>query len=107
MHAMVLRAPHTPLEWTRMDEPSPGPSQLLVRIYACGVCRTDLHVADGELPVARYPVIPRHEIVGSVAALGPGVQTFEFGDRIGIPWPTNEPWQPDWTIGVLPTQTGR
>jgi alcohol dehydrogenase, propanol-preferring len=86
MHAMVVRAPRTPLVWTRMEQPRPGPGQLLVHIHACGVCRTDLHVADGELPVARYPVIPGHEIVGTVAALGPGVATFQLGDRIGIPW---------------------
>lgn len=86
MHAMILSAPRTMLEWTRMDDPSPQPGQLLVRVRACGVCRTDLHVADGELPLARYPVIPGHEIVGTVVGLGPGVRTFAVGDRVGVPW---------------------
>jgi propanol-preferring alcohol dehydrogenase len=86
MHAMVLSAPRTPLEWTRVDDPQPGPGRVLVHVNACGVCRTDLHVADGELPLARYPIIPGHEIVGTVVALGNGVRAFAVGDRVGIPW---------------------
>jgi alcohol dehydrogenase, propanol-preferring len=86
MHAMILRAPRTALEWTLMDDPRPGPGQLLVRVHACGVCRTDLHIADGELPLARYPIIPGHEIVGTIVAFGSGVRAFDVGDRVGIPW---------------------
>jgi propanol-preferring alcohol dehydrogenase len=77
---MVLRAPCTPLEWVDIPDPVPGPGQLLVRVRACGVCRTDLHVVDGELPYPRLPVIPGHEIVGEVVAGG------DKGARVGIPW---------------------
>ena len=59
---------------------------MLIRVHACGVCRTDLHIADGELPLARYPIIPGHEVVGTVAALGSGVRTLGVGDRVDVPW---------------------
>lgn len=86
MKAMVLRRPQTPLVLEVRPDPVPGPGQLLVRIEACGVCRTDLHVVDGELPDPALPLIPGHEIVGVVAGLGPGVTTPAVGTRVGIPW---------------------
>jgi propanol-preferring alcohol dehydrogenase len=69
-----------------LDTPHPGPGQIVVSVSACGVCRTDLHVVDGELPDPRIPVIPGHEIVGRVADVGHGVESFAAGDRVGIPW---------------------
>lgn len=86
MKAMVLNAPGTPLQLIERADPSPGPGEILVRIAACGVCRTDLHLVDGELPDPLLPIIPGHEIVGTVASLGKGVEQFEIGQRIGIPW---------------------
>ncbi len=71
MEAMVLKAPHTPLERLSVADPRPGPGQLLVKVDACGVCRTDLHVVDGELPHAHSPIIPGHEIVGTVVGRAP------------------------------------
>jgi alcohol dehydrogenase, propanol-preferring len=86
MIAMVLRRPGTRLE--REDRPCPAPDaeQLLLRVRACAVCRTDLHVVDGELPDPRLPLVPGHEIVGEVVALGTGVNNFAVGDRVGVPW---------------------
>jgi len=86
MQAMMLEAAGTPLSRRELADPRPGPGELLVRVEACGVCRTDLHVADGELPQARYPIVPGHEIVGRVADLGAGVDKFATGDRVGVPW---------------------
>jgi alcohol dehydrogenase, propanol-preferring len=86
MLAMVLRSPRGALDSVRVADPVPGAGQVLVRVRACGVCRTDLHVVDGELPDARSPVIPGHEIVGTVAALGADVAGFRVGQRVGIPW---------------------
>jgi len=86
MEAMVLMAPQWPLERMELRDPAPGPGQILVKVDACGVCRTDLHVIDGELPHARSPVVPGHEIVGSVAETGAGVDGFARGDRVGVPW---------------------
>jgi len=86
MHAMVLHSARTALEFTQLDDPRPGEGQVAVKVHACGVCRTDLHVVDGELPYARSPVIPGHEIVGTVAGVGDGVTALAVGDRIGIPW---------------------
>jgi alcohol dehydrogenase, propanol-preferring len=86
MQAMVLRTARTPLQFMRVDDPRPGLGQVLVRVHACGVCRTDLHVVDGELPHARSPVIPGHEIVGVVAEVGAGVDDFQRDDRVGVPW---------------------
>ncbi|UYO49413.1 zinc-dependent alcohol dehydrogenase family protein [Rhodopseudomonas palustris] len=86
MDAMVLTAPGTPLQWQSRDTPQPGNGEVLVTVSACGVCRTDLHVVDGELPNIRYPIIPGHEIVGRVAAIGAGVTSHQIGDRVGIPW---------------------
>ena len=85
MRAMVLRQPGEPLEMEERPDPSPGPGQVRVRIEACGVCRTDLHVIDGELPDPKLPIVPGHEIVGRVDALGAGV-TLELGARVGVAW---------------------
>jgi propanol-preferring alcohol dehydrogenase len=86
MKAMVLDAPGLVLQHRTVADPAPGPGQVLVKVAACGVCRTDLHVVDGDLTEARLPIIPGHEIVGRVAAVGPGVDQFALGDRVGIPW---------------------
>ena len=86
MKAMVLEKPGQPLQLRQRPDPQPGPGQLQVSISACGVCRTDLHVVDGDLTEPRLPIIPGHEIVGRVSALGHAVEGFEIGDRVGIPW---------------------
>jgi propanol-preferring alcohol dehydrogenase len=86
MHAMLLKRPGEPLEWVKREIPQPGRGQILVKVLACGVCRTDLHVVDGELPNPKLPLIPGHEIVGQVEALGEGVTQFQVGQRVGIPW---------------------
>jgi len=84
--AMRLHAPGEPLRLTEIELPPPGEHQVLLRVRACGVCRTDLHVVDGELPSIPTPVIPGHEIVGTVVECGPGVTRFRPGDRVGVPW---------------------
>ena len=86
MQAMVCEGPGRPLALRTMPRPEPGPGQLLVEVRACGVCRTDLHLVDGELPDPKVPVIPGHEIVGTVAAHGPGVSAPALGARVGVPW---------------------
>jgi propanol-preferring alcohol dehydrogenase len=86
MRAMVLEAPHTPLQYLEVPTPSPGPEQALLRVRACGVCRTDLHIVDGELTDPKLPLIIGHEIVGEVAAVGERVRKFRVGERIGVPW---------------------
>jgi len=86
MHAMVLKQPRTALEWLELPDPVPGPGEVRVRIAACGVCRTDLHVVDGELPEPKSPIIPGHQIVGRVDALGANVDSLKIGERVGIPW---------------------
>ena len=86
MRAMVLEEPGRPLVIKEVPIPEPGPDQVLVRVHACGVCRTDLHVADGELPHPKLPLIPGHEIVGAVVRTGGPAVPFRPGDRIGIPW---------------------
>lgn len=86
MLGMVLREPKTPLILEELPDPSPGPGMLRIRVEACGVCRTDLHVADGELPEPKLPLIPGHEIVGRIDALGPGVEDLAIGARVGVPW---------------------
>ncbi len=83
---MTLRAPRTALVPVPRAVPSPGPGEVLLEIAACGVCRTDLHLMDGELPQARLPVVPGHEIVGRVVARGAGVARFRQGERVGVPW---------------------
>ena len=87
--AMLALRLHRPGERLRTDQlpvPAPGPGQVLLRVAACAVCRTDLHVVDGELPQARLPIVPGHEIVGRVVCLGEGVGRFELGARVGVPW---------------------
>jgi propanol-preferring alcohol dehydrogenase len=86
MQAMVLDAPGQALRLATLARPVPGPSQVLLAVRACGVCRTDLHLVDGELPDPKRPVIPGHEIVGMVVERGPGVSEHEIGARIGVPW---------------------
>ena len=86
MKAMVLRQPGSRLEMVTRPDPTPGPGQLQIAISACGVCRTDLHVVDGDLSEAKLPIIPGHEIVGTVSAVGDGVDDFRLGERVGVPW---------------------
>ena len=86
MHAMVLSAPGQPLEWTERPDPEPGRGELRLRIEACAVCRTDLHVVDGELPLPKLPLVPGHEIVGIVDRVGEGVDPLWLGQRAGVPW---------------------
>ncbi len=86
MNAMVLNKIRTPLEWTELADPQPGPGEIRVKVAACGVCRTDLHVVDGELPDPKVPIIPGHEIVGRIDLLGAGVKELKIGERVGIPW---------------------
>jgi alcohol dehydrogenase, propanol-preferring len=90
---MVLDRPGTPLKLAELPVPEPGAEQILVRVGACGVCRTDLHVVDGELTEPALPIVPGHEVVGHVVAVGADVQRFRIGERVGIPWL-------GWTCGV-------
>src|SRR5919201_150863 len=93
MRAMVLEAPGTPLRARELPAPAPGPGQLLLRVRTCAVCRTDLHVIDGELPDPKLPLVPGHEIIGTVVERGESVDRFAIGDRVGVPWL-------GWTCGV-------
>jgi propanol-preferring alcohol dehydrogenase len=93
MRAMLWEAPGRPLIARRLPRPEPGPGQVLIRVAACAVCRTDLHLGDGELPEPKRPVIPGHEIVGRIMAVGPGVEGRSAGERVGVPWL-------GWTCGV-------
>ncbi|CAN0625526.1 putative alcohol dehydrogenase AdhA [Burkholderia multivorans] len=86
MRAMVFDGVSPHLVLRDLPDPSPGPGQILIDVHACGVCRTDLHVVDGDLTEPKRPVIPGHEIVGTVAALGAGVTGFTVGERVGVPW---------------------
>jgi propanol-preferring alcohol dehydrogenase len=86
MRAMVFDGDGPQLYDRQVPDPQAGPGQLLIDVHTCGVCRTDLHLVDHELPHPKRPVIPGHEIVGTVAALGVGVEGFAVGDRIGVPW---------------------
>lgn len=86
MRAMVLEEIGRPLIPRELPDPEPGPGEIRVRVGACGVCRTDLHVVSGDLPDIRTPIIPGHEIVGRVDKLGAGVAGFSLGERVGIPW---------------------
>src|SRR5512142_863365 len=83
---MVLTAPRHPLMMEARVDLRPGPGEIVVRVQACAVCRTDLHVVDGELPNPKLPLIPGHEIVGTVDGLGSGASRFAVGARVGIPW---------------------
>jgi propanol-preferring alcohol dehydrogenase len=87
LHAMVLNKIGTPLVWTELPDRHPRPGQIRVKVSACGVCRTDLHVVDGELPHPQTPIIPGHEIVGRIDEIGAGVVAgLVMGQRVGIPW---------------------
>jgi propanol-preferring alcohol dehydrogenase len=86
MTAMVLERPGQPLRRDNLSVPLPAPGQILIRVHACGICRTDLHVADAELPEPKLPLVLGHEIVGVVVASGKGAERFREGDRIGVPW---------------------
>ena len=86
MRAMVCEEVGHPLTAQEREVPKPGPGQVLIQVCACAVCRTDLHVVDGELPDSKLPIVPGHEIVGRVMAAGPGAERFSEGARIGVPW---------------------
>src|SRR5580692_6272606 len=86
MRAMVLDRPGTPLALRERLLPQPEPGEILIEVKACGVCHTDLHVVDGELPHPKLPVVPGHEIVGRITAVGPGVTDRSLGERVGVPW---------------------
>jgi len=86
MQAMVLERPGESLRLKEMPIPSPGENQVLLKVAACGICRTDLHIFDGELPHPKLPLIPGHEIVGRVVEHGAGVTRYRIGDRVGVPW---------------------
>ncbi len=86
MQAMILGAIGAPLKWSDLPDRLPGPGQIRLKVAACGVCRTDLHVVDGELPAPQVPIIPGHEIVGRIDAVGDGVEGLRPGERVGIPW---------------------
>jgi alcohol dehydrogenase, propanol-preferring len=86
MRAMVLPAPGAPLQMQERPDPLPGDGEIRVTVSACGVCRTDLHVVDAELPGIKYPIVPGHEIVGRVDLVGRNVTTHRIGERVGIPW---------------------
>ena len=86
MQAMVLEEPGNPLEIQEIPLPAPEPDQVLLRVHACGVCRTDLHIVDGELKQPKLPLILGHQIVGTVVQLGQNVHRFQEGERVGVPW---------------------
>jgi len=86
MRAMMFDKAGAPLQLRQCDAPEPGPGQILLQVCACGVCRTDLHIVDGELPHPKPHVVPGHEIVGRVLELGQGVERFAPGQRVGVPW---------------------
>ena len=95
MRAMLLDEPGRPLRLADYPLAATGPHEVLIRVLACAVCRTDLHVVDGELTHAKRPIVPGHEIVGSVIGLGSAVRRFAIGDRVGVPWL-------GWTCGTCP-----
>lgn len=90
MKAILLREPapieSAQLEMVEAPMPKPGPGDVLLRVKACGVCHTDLHIVEGEIPQMKLPVIPGHQVIGEVEALGPGVERFQVGERVGVPW---------------------
>src|SRR5450432_4356267 len=100
MWATVLHQLRTPLEWTELPDRQPARGQIRVKVTACGVCRTDLHVVDGELPDPPVPIIPGHEIVGRIDVIGAGVEGLTVGERVGIPWLGH-------TCGVCPYCVGQ
>lgn len=86
MPAMILETLRKPLRFADLPVPKPNPEQVLIHIHACAVCRTDLHIVDGELTQPKLPLIPGHQIVGTVEAIGERVEKFQVGDRVGVPW---------------------
>jgi alcohol dehydrogenase, propanol-preferring len=86
MRAMVFERVNEPLQLRDVSVPAPGHGQILIRVTTCAVCRTDLHIVDGELPDRKLPLIPGHQIVGRIEKIGPKVEGFEIGERIGVPW---------------------
>jgi propanol-preferring alcohol dehydrogenase len=86
MRAMILERAGEPLRLTERPAPEPGPGQVLIDVRACGICRTDLHIFDGELTEPKLPLIPGHQIVGTVAGRGEGAERFALGTRVGVPW---------------------
>jgi propanol-preferring alcohol dehydrogenase len=86
MRAMVLERQREPLRPAELPEPVPGPGQVLISVHACGVCRTDLHIVDGDLAEPKLPLVPGHQIVGTVVAAGEGAERFALGERVGVPW---------------------
>ncbi|HSS04754.1 MAG TPA: zinc-dependent alcohol dehydrogenase family protein [Solirubrobacterales bacterium] len=86
MRAMVLERQHEPLRLAELTDPEPGPGQVLLSVAACGVCRTDLHILDGELSEPKLPLVLGHQIVGTVAGAGEGAERFGLGERVGVPW---------------------
>jgi len=101
MFAMQLMRPGQPLQPSMRADPAPGPGQVLIKVACCGVCRTDLHIVDGELPALDHPVVPGHEIVGRVVVQGGGVDHPAVGARVGVPWL-------GWTCGECePCRAGR
>ncbi|MCU0223962.1 MAG: zinc-dependent alcohol dehydrogenase family protein [Acidobacteria bacterium] len=95
MRAMVLERAGQPLVPRELAEPVPGPGELLLEVRACGICRTDLHVVDGELTRPKLPLVPGHQVVGRVLAAGPGAAGLAIGSRVGVPWL-------GWTCGACP-----
>src|ERR1700674_1072622 len=93
MHAQLLTAARRPLVAAELPAPRPGPQQLLIAVRACAVCRTDLHVVDGELAEPKLPLVPGHEIIGTVVDKAAAAERFAIGDRVGVPWL-------GWTCGV-------
>ncbi len=86
MRAMILESVGKPLVMRNLPDPTPGTGEVRISVLACGVCRTDLHVVDGELPRPKLPLVPGHEIVGVIDAIGSGVHGLKLGDRVGVPW---------------------
>ncbi len=86
MRAMVLERAGEPLRAAELTDPVPGPGQVSIAVRACGVCRTDLHIVDGELSEPKLPLVPGHQVVGTVAGAGPGADRFRPGERVGVPW---------------------
>ncbi len=93
MRAQLIRAAGGPLAAEELPTPRPGPQQVLIKVHACAVCRTDLHIVDGDLAAAKLPLVPGHEIVGTIVERGAEVDRFAIGDRVGVPWL-------GWTCGV-------
>jgi len=86
MRAMILEMPRQPLRAADIPAPRPGATEIAIQVRACAVCRTDLHIVDGELPHSKLPLVPGHEIIGVVTARGTNARSFRIGDRVGVPW---------------------